>query len=231
MRTIVRSLPAHRAPRKLCPMKLSSLSSLLLSLLFVGAANACGDTNGTLDGTGGAGGSGGNPLVKQSSYRLSCTIDTLELELSIELSYTLDRPYIADSASELTFSPTVIFSEDSSVAFIEEGIRNVDIISLEVATSVQGATPAVTQASLASAPINDFDLEADPDENGRPGPHRLALEPITTPSTPDQGAEQVELGLGPDQVSLVLGDFEVPTDCLAPTLVGFSTRFAVGPPE
>ncbi|KPK15134.1 MAG: hypothetical protein AMJ62_10330 [Myxococcales bacterium SG8_38] len=204
----------------------------LCFVLLLGAVTACGEANGGLmgtGGTGGAGGDGGDPLSKQTDYLLSCTIDTLLLELPIELVYALDRPYVAGASSELTFSAAVTFSEDSAVAFVDAGFRNVDIISLEVATSVEGATPDVLQASLASAPINDFDLEADTDRNGRPGPHRLELEPITTTSSAEQGADQVELRLTMDQISLVLGDFEVPVECLAPTLVGFSVRFAVTP--
>ena len=46
-----------------------------------------------------------------------------------------------------------------------------------------------------------------------------------------QGADEVELGLGLDQVSLVLGSFNMPTDCLGPTLVGFTARLPVEPPE
>ena len=42
-----------------------------------------------------------------------------------------------------------------------------------------------------------------------------------------EGADEVDLGLSLDGVSLLLGDFQVPTDCLGPTLVGF---FAMSPP-
>jgi len=37
------------------------------------------------------------------------------------------------------------------------------------------------------------------------------------------------MGLGLDGLSLEMGDFQVPNDCLSPTLVGFTARFAVEP--
>lgn len=59
------------------------------------------------------------------------------------------------------------------------------------------------------------------------GPHRLELEPVTTETTVVEGADEVELGLGLEQVFLDLGDFQVPGRCLSPTLVGFTARFSV----
>jgi hypothetical protein len=56
------------------------------------------------------------------------------------------------------------------------------------------------------------------------------LNAVAVTTTVIEGAEEVELSLGLEGVSLLLGDFHAPTDCLGPTLVGFSARFAVGPP-
>ena len=202
-------------------MKLCSLTTLLV----LSAALGCGG-NGE---PGGAGGSGGYSLAEQSNYRLSCTIDTLVLEFPIELSYEMDRPYTPGGSSDLTFSAAITFSEEASAALIDSGIPKVDIISLQIASWLEGATPAMVETSLAAAPINDFDLEPDTDDNGLPGPHRLELEAVVTTTTVAAGADQVEFGLRTDQISMVLGDFEVPTDCLGPTLVGFTARFAVVP--
>jgi len=196
-------------------------------LLVLGTATGCGDATGGATGTGG---NGGSPSAKQSSYSLSCPIDTLVLEIDIELSYELDQPYAAGGSSELAFSAAVAFGELAAATLIDAGIDNVDIISMEIATWLEGATPALVETSFA-VPINDLDLQVDTDDNGLPGPHRLELETVVATTSAAPGADQVELGLRTDQVSLVLGDFEVPDDCIRPTLVGFTTRFAVEPSE
>lgn len=192
-------------------------------LVLLGAPVGCGDEN---DGTGG---SGGDPLVEQSAYRLSCTIDALVLEFPIELTYALDRPYVAGGSAELAFSATVTFSEQTSTALIDAGVDKVDIISLEIAASVEGATPTAVETSLDAAPINDFDLTRDTDDNGAPGPHVLDLEPVTRVTTVDDGAQEVVFSVGTEQISMVLGDFMVPEDCTNPTLVGSLARFPVEP--
>lgn len=199
-------------------------SSLLLPLaLAIGCGNANGDPAGT-------GGSGGHSPAEQSAYRLSCTIDTLVLEIPIELTYLLDRPFVAGAAADLSFSATVIFNEAFSAALIDAGVSKVDIMSMDISSSVLGATPSTLETSLATG-INDFDLAIDTDDNGAPGPHRLELDTVTTTASVNEDANEVELGLGLDGVSLLMGDFQVPSDCLAPTLVGFSARFPVEPSE
>jgi len=197
-------------------------------LLVLGAVVACGESN---DGPTGTGGSGGDPLTEQSSYLLSCTIDTLVLEIPIELSFELDRPYTEGGSANLTFSAAVTFEEQAATTLIDAGIPKIDIISSEIASWVAGATPTIVETSLAAAPINDFDLEVDTNDNGVAGPHRLELETVAIATTVVDGANQVELGLGLEQVSLLLGDFNMPIDCLGPTLVGFTARFPVGPPR
>ena len=57
--------------------------------------------------------------------------------------------------------------------------------------------------------INDFDVALDTDDNGVAGPHHFRLDDITVTSTAMDGATNVELGLRLDQLSKVLGDFEM----------------------
>jgi hypothetical protein len=222
--TVIAADPRH-LPRDTQPTSLKVVRLFNSCLLLVlGAAVGCGDTKGGPIGTGGT---GGNPLAEQSAYRLDCTIDTIALEIPIELFFELDEPYSEAGSSKLTFSAAVTFDEHAATTLIDAGVSKIDIISMEIATSVVGATPQTIETSLVAAPINDFDLEVDTDDNGVPGPHRLELESVTSASAATQGAEEVELRLGLEQVSLVLGDFHVPTDCVGPTLVGSSARFPV----
>lgn len=199
-------------------MRLFVSHVLLILCVIVG----CGDTNG------GTEGNGGDPLTEQSSYRLTCTINEVVLELPIDLSFALDRPYTEGGSADLTFSATVTFQEPSIAMFLDAGISKIDIITAEIGSRIDGATPQIVETSL-SAPINDFDLALDTDNNGVAGPRRLALDAVTIATTVTEGANEVTLTTGKDQVSLLLGDFHVPTDCRGPTLVGFSARFPVEP--
>ncbi len=160
---------------------------------------------------------------------MSCTIGELTLEFPIELSYSVEPPYSEGGSSVLTFSPALIFDESTSSALSDAGQPKIDIISLEIAIWALGAAPSTIETSLAAAPINDFDVEIDTDDNGIPGPHRLELGPVSVASTAGEGADEVELGVSLDGLSMVLGEFRVPTDCVDPTLVGFSASFDVGP--
>jgi hypothetical protein len=203
----------------------------LCLLVALGAAVGCGDGNagpsGGDAGAGGIAGSDGTHPAKQSSYRLSCTIATLILEIPIELSFQLDRPYTEGGSADLTFSASVTFDERTATTLIDAGVSKIDIISVEIATWVNGATPSIIQTSFAAAPINDFDLEVDPDDNGVAGPHTLELDTLVVSTAVTEGADEVEFGLALDGVSLLLGDFDVPLDCLGPSLVGFSASFPV----
>jgi len=192
-----------------------------LSLVLCAAA-ACGGSSGT-------GGSGGTAVERQSVYTLSCTIGELTLMFPIELAYSVEPPYTAGGSSILTFSPVLIFDESTSSALSDAGQPKIDIISLEIASWALGATPSTIETSLAAAPINDFDVEIDTNDNGIPGPHRLELESVSVASSATEGAEKVELGIALDGLSMVLGEFRVPADCVDPTLVGFSASFDVGP--
>lgn len=205
-------------------MSVVKLFALCL-LVALGAAVGCGD--GGDAGAGGIAGSDGTHPAKQSSYRLSCTIATLILEIPIELSFELDRPYTEGGSADLTFSASVTFDERTATTLIDAGVSKIDIISVEIATWVNGATPSIIQTSFAAAPINDFDLEVDPDDNGVAGPHTLELDTLVVSTAVTEGADEVEFGLALDGVSLLLGDFDVPLDCLGPSLVGFSASFPV----
>jgi len=185
-------------------------------------ATGCGEANG-----GGAGGTGGSLLTAERTYRLECKIDTLTLEIPIEARFELDRPFSVGSDTELTFSAVVTFDEPAVAALTGAGVDTIDIISMDLDAWVTGALPASVATTFADAPINDFDLAVDVDENGVAGPHRLELNVVTTVTTITEAADQVKLGRGLHQLSLLLGDFLVPSDCLGPTLGGLSGGFPV----
>lgn len=167
--------------------------------------------------------------MEQSSHTLTCTTQNLVLEVSIELSYLLDRPFVAGGEADLSFSAAVIFDETFSTALIDAGVSKIDIMSMDVASSVLGATPSTLETSLAVG-INDLDLEIDTDDNGTPGPHRIELDTVITTTTAAGDANEVELGLNLDGLVLLMGDFQIPSGCVDPTLVGFSVGFPVGNP-
>ena len=217
----VPSLQLGSPPIKLPPVNLRPLTNVLLVGALVGYGCGSGDSDGT-------GGIGGDALFKRSTHSLTCTIDPLVLELPIELSYELNQAYVADTAVDLAFSATVILTEETTATLIDAGIDKVDIISVRIASWVEGAAPTEVETTFLGAPINDFDLERDPEDDGQPGPHRIELERVVVMSRPTGDSGQVELGLRLAQVSIVLGDFEVPDDCQWPTLVGVTVRFPVG---
>lgn len=202
--------------RKLCGMRVFASCGLML---MAGALACGGEEGGSLD----------SPLSMESTQRLSCTIDSLVLGIPIELSHELDRPYARNGSVELTFSTVVVFNEESSLALIDAGVSKIDVVTMRVATSVEGASPSVLGTSLEAAPINDFDLEPDTDDNGIPGPHRFELAPVTVTSVPTEGADQVELGISLSEISLLLGDFQIPEDCVSPTLAGQAAAYPILP--
>jgi hypothetical protein len=198
--------------------------------LTLGVLLGCGDQSTNTPGTGGT---GGDSLSERSLHELSCPIpvDDVVLSFPIDLSFTLDRPYTDGGSSMLTQSATLTFDEETVATLLDAGIGKIDIISVNVASEVVGATPASVETFLSGAPINDFDLDVDTDDNGIAGPHPLVLDATTVESTPTDGATEVELGVRIDLVSVVLGDLSIPVDCVAPTLVGFSASFAVRSPN
>ena len=197
-----------------------------ISLLLLGASLGCGAGDGENLSSGGA---GGGPETKQSSHALTCTIGALDLEIPIVLTYVLERPFVAGAAADLSISAAVIFDEAFSAALIDAEVPVIDIMSIDVSSSVLGATPSSLESSLAVG-INDFDLEIDTDDNGAPGPHRVELQAVTTATTADDDASEVTLSLSLDGLLLLMGDFQMPTNCIDPTLVGFSVAFDVRPP-
>jgi len=199
----------------------------------LGAIAGCGGTNGGTIGSGGTGGATGTggtgalPVVDQTSFRLSCVYDTLELDILIELVVGLTEPYSRSRSTEATFSSSVTFDEESVASFLDANVTVIDIVSASVTTNATGAIPATMIASFGAAPINDFDLQADSDDNGIPGPHRLDLDPVTATSYATPGTTEVAFDLEFDGISLALGDFHIPMDCLGPSLVGVVLRFPV----
>lgn len=215
-------------------MKLSELC--LVAAL--GAIAACGGANagplnpaggGGAGGSGGAGGTGNQPPVGQSTFVLTCERDTLRLSIPIELVVELTKPFSSSGSTEATFLASVTFDEESVGSLIDEGITSIDIASASVTTNVTGGNPPTMTASLGEAPINDFDLRTDPDDDGLPGPHRLELDPMTVTANAAPEATEVIFGLDFAGVSLVLGDFTIPSDCVSPSLGGVALRFPVGP--
>ena len=173
--------------------------------------------------------------MQEGSYTLRCTIDTVDrdpllLDITIELAYLLSAPYTVAASVDLTFSASVIFDEVASLALIDDGFDVIDVNSIEITTSLDGATPSMLEASLTNG-VNDLDLTLDTDQNGVAGPHRIELDPATTATSAMEGASEVELALALEQISLVLGDVQVPTDCISAELRGFTTRFPVRPSD
>ncbi len=210
-------------------------SELCLVAAF-GAIAACGGANagplgpaedGGMGGAGGAAGTGGAPPVEQAVFRLDCEYATLELTLPIELVVELTGSFTHQSSTEATFRATVILDEASVASLVGEGITVIDIASVSVTTNVDGATPATMTASLPGVPIDNFDLQTDPDDNGMFGPHRLELDPVTATASAAPGATEVVFGLGFGGISLALGDFSIPSNCMDPSLRGSSINFPV----
>jgi hypothetical protein len=160
---------------------------------------------------------------------LSCEYDTLQLDILMELVVELTKPYSKSSPTEATFSASVTLDEESVASFLGAGVPVIDIVSASVTTNVTDASPSTMTASLGAAPIDDFDLQADPDDDGIPGPHRFELDPVTDTSHAAPGASEVTYDLEFDGISLALGDFNIPIDCLGPSLVGIVLKFPVNP--
>lgn len=215
--------------------------SKLCVLAALGTLAGCGGANGGQVGVGGAGGTagiggaagaggtGGSMSIDQTNYRLSCEYDTLELNLGFELVVELSRPYSTSRSTEATFSASVTLDEPSVASFLDAGITTIDINVASVSTNIIGAVPATMTSSSSALPINDFDLEADSDDNGIPGPHRLELDPMTATSSAAPGAREVSFDLPFRGIALTLGDFDIPDGCFGPALVGIVLRFPVDP--
>lgn len=213
-------------------MNLSNFCALAVLLAMTG----CGSANGGRLGVGGAGNAGGSggmggtdvaPPIDQSRHVVSCEYDTLDLHLPIELVVELTKPYSTSGSTEATLSATVTLDEGSVASFLDAGITVIDVISASITSNLTGAVPTTMTASLGSAPINDLDLEEDPDDNGIPGPHRIEFDLTTATSNVASGAREVTYSLPIGGVSLELGDFHIPSDCLGLSLVGVVMTFPV----
>jgi hypothetical protein len=205
------------AATKLGGMRFSE-AWLALCLGLITACSGSGDTSGA---------GGGGEQSKRHALDLGCTLDSLMLRFPIVLSYELDEPLTEGAASDLRFTGAVTIDGPTAEALIDAMVPRIDIISVQIEASVAGASPSTLGTFLGTAPINDFNLEIDTDDDGEPGPHRLELETVTVATTPRPGAERVEIGLDLDGVSFVFGDFEVPEDCVNPSLVGSVVTFEV----
>jgi hypothetical protein len=166
-------------------------------------------------------------MAQMSTYRLTCGVNSGVLDMPIELFFELDRPYTEAGSADVTFSASLTFEEQTTTDLIDAGVSTIDIVSIEIAAQVTGAAPGTIGTTLAAAPISNLDLEGDPDHNGIPGPHRFDLDTVIITTTVNGGMRKVEFGLFLGGISLVLGDLDVPEDCLGTSLVGFSASFPV----
>lgn len=198
-------------------------------MIAFGVAAGCGGATVEAVGSGGSGGDARTeaPPAQLRTYRLTCQTNVAVLDMSVELSIELDRPYTEGGSAYVTFSTSLTFEEQTATDLVDAGESVIDIVSVEIATRVSGATPETIGTSLAAAPIDDFDLEADPDGNGIAGPHRFDLDTVSVQTTVAGGAAQVEFDLHFDGISLILGKFNLPEDCFRPSLTGFSVSFPV----
>jgi hypothetical protein len=97
--------------------------------MLLGVAVGCGDSSAGPNGTGG---DDGKPPAERSSYRLSCTIDTVVLEIPIDLSFALDRPYEEGGSANLAAFAAITFEEQAVAMLIDAGITKIDIFSIEI---------------------------------------------------------------------------------------------------
>lgn len=182
-------------------------------------------------GSGGAAGSGGTggvalPPSGVRTFEVGCLRPDLDLTFDIELRIDLDEPFGESDSTEVTFTPAVTMSEDTAAALIDATVETIDITAMSTQTSLTGASPTTITTLLEEAPIQDFDLTTDPDENDVPGPHRFEFAPLTTTAFVDSGADEVEFVVS--TVSFDFGDFSVPASCVdGISLVGTPLSFPV----
>lgn len=203
----------------------------LIALMTLVATAACGGTENE-SGTGGdisaTGGTGGTPLSPsgEQTFELGCMRPDVSLNLEIELAVRLSERFVSGTSSDATFGPAVTLTEASTEALIDAGVESIDVTSMSVQTRLLGAEPSTMTTLLADAPLEDFDLRTDPDDDGVPGPHRFELIPITETVVPLQGANMVEFSIS--AVAISFGDFSVPQSCVdSQSLVGSPLSFAV----
>lgn len=203
----------------------------LVALVALVATTACGgteDDSGTGGETNATGGTSGTPLSPSGAqtFELGCMRPDVSLNLEIELAVRLSEPFVRGTSSDATFGPAVTLTEASTEALIDAGVESIDVTSMSVQTRLLGAEPTTMTTLLADAPIEDFDLSVDPDDDGTPGPHRFELIPITETVVPLGGADTVEFAIS--AVAISFGDFSVPESCVdSQSLVGSPLSFPV----
>ena len=199
-------------------------------------AVACGNNspemgNGSGGGPGGgSGGSGGAPLspdAQSATFTLSCEVVPIELRIPFDFTVSPDRAYTENGTSEVMLSASMTIDEQTVSALLGSNIDDIDISSGTIGVDLLGATPERIETSLVDTPINDFDLAVDTDDNGVLGPHRFEFETVTATTTVAPSANDVTFRLTFGGISIVLGDFSIPEDCLSPSLVGQPAGFPV----
>ncbi len=210
---------------------------LLCLVAALSAIAACGGANAGPLIPAGEGGAGGAPPTGQGVFRLNCEFETEELnlpiELLVELFVELTEPFSRTDSTEATFSASVTLDKESVASLIEALIdaglpTMIDIAAASVTTNLTGANPETMTASLVGTPILRFDLQADPDDDGLPGPHRFDFDPVSVTANATSEATEVFFGLDFGGISLSLGNFNVPADCDDSSLGGVALRFPVG---
>lgn len=206
----------------------------LVWMAWLGAMTACGGANaGELLGTGGNGGSdmgtGGSlpaPPMETRTFEVACLRPDLDLTFDIELRVDLDAPFGVGESTEVTFTPTVTMLEETAAALIDATVETIDITAMSVQTRLSGTDTSAITSALVEAPIQDFDLADDPDENGTPGPHRFELPPASEGASVVGGADRVEFVLS--TIAFEFGDFRLPESCVdALSVVGTPLTFPV----
>lgn len=197
-------------------------------------AVACGNESAEVGngGNGGEGpaGSGGEPLppgAQTVTFTLSCEVVPIELRLPFDLTVSPDRAYSENGTSEVMLSAGMTIDEQTVSALLSSEITDIDVSSGTIGVDLVGATPARIETSLVDAPINDFELAVDTDDNGVLGPHRFEFETVIEVTAAAPGANEVTFRLTFGGISIVLGDFSIPDDCRNTSLVGQPARFTV----
>lgn len=188
---------------------------------------ACGDANaGELGPSDPEGGS--EPLSQVRTFEFVCVYSDLQLVLAIDLAVILDEAFRPSGSNEVTFAAGVTFVEESVEALIDANVTRIDVSSMSVTTALAGASPSMMTSVLANTPIDDFDLTADPDDSGAPGPHRFQLTTVTETASVEEGRRDVVFTV--DDLRFAFGDFSVPDDCAGGrSLSGVPITFRVQP--
>ena len=167
-------------------------------LLVLGITAGCGDTN-------------GGAWDRRQRRNPTGRAERLPLELHDRYPRPRDPhrahlpagpAVVAGATADLTFSAAVIFDEAFSAALIDAGVSKVDIMSMDITSSVLGATPSMLETSLADGNQRLRPRQSTPTTTGRQAPIAWSWTTVTTTASVDEDATEVELGLGLDGLSL-----------------------------